>query len=116
MQRTQLHIERNGGKLKVSGQYVEDASPILVDCSVARAKEEQLRIRKDAEYRRIASIPFTLALKIKAEHGVDPLRLKTKADTQKYLAVLQRHYPKFLTTNKRVSRPRERVRFAHGTL
>lgn len=118
MQRTQIALEKVRGGYKVRGQYVEDATPFLLGCSIARAKEEQLRKRKDAQYERVASIPFTLALKIKAEHGVDPLRLKTKADTQKYLRVLQTHYPAFLTTNKKVHRrmKRERIRFERGTL
>jgi hypothetical protein len=107
MQRTQFRIDkRDDGRYDVAGQYVEDAAPFLLDTSIARAKEEQLRQVKGNEYKRIASIPFTLALKIKAEDGVDPLNCRTPADTRKYLQVLQTKYPQFLTTNKKVWRPR----------
>lgn len=117
MQQTILDLEKGSfGRVRVRGQYVEDATPALNLAEQGRRQEEQLRQNKRSEYKRMAVIPMTLALKIKAEHGVDPLRLRSKADTEKYLRVLQTYYPKFLTTNRSVYRRRSKIRFEVGTL
>jgi hypothetical protein len=106
MQRTQIEIEKAGrGRVKVTGRHVEDARPALQEAAQGR-EAEAAGLRKGAEYYRVASIPFTLAMRIKAEDGVDPLNLRTPAETRQYLQILQTKYPQFLTTNKKVWRPR----------
>lgn len=105
MQEKVLLRKRTDGKYDYHIKYVENAAPHLKAAEIAREKETILRANKKNEYKQVASVPWTVAMQIKAQHGVDPLNLKTPQETRKYLAILQRDYPKFLTTNKRVSRP-----------
>lgn len=115
MQEKILLQKRTDGKYDYRVQYLENAAPALKAAEIAREKEATFRANKKNEYKQVASVPWTVAMKIKDEHGVDPLNLRTPQETRKYLAILQRDYPKFLTTNKRVSRPitGERKPFAH---
>lgn len=108
--------KRTDGKYDYRVQYLENAGPHLRAAEVAREKESTLRANKKNEYKQVASVPWTVAMKIKDQYGVDPLNLRTPEETRKYLQVLQRDYPKFLTTNKKVYRPiknPERDSYAH---
>lgn len=105
-QHTHIELSKDPGasKTKYSITYAADLGPHLAAAKLDREKEASLRTRK-TEYKKIASIDFTLAMKIRAETGVDPLNLRTPAETRKYLQILQTQYPHLLATNKKVWRP-----------
>lgn len=106
MQNQKVILDRqDDGKIKYEVMYYADATPYLKEAEKHRHKEEQLRVNKKNEYKRVASVDWATAMRIKAEHGVDPFNLRTPAETRKYLQVLQRDFPKYLTTNKKVYRP-----------
>lgn len=105
-QHTHIALDKDPGasKTKYNVTYATDLGPHLAAAKLDREKELTLRAKK-TEYKKVASIDFTLAMKIRAETGVDPLNLRTPADTRKYLQILQTQYPHLLTTNKKVWRP-----------
>jgi hypothetical protein len=106
MQRQKVLLDRqDDGKIKYEVLYYEDATPLLAETRRERDKEQVLRANKKSEYKKMASVDWNVAMKIRAEHGVDPFNLRTPADTRKYFQILQRDYPQFLCTNKRVYRP-----------
>ena len=116
--RQKVRLEKqDNGTTKYEIMYYGDATSYLREAEVARQKEQALRANKKNEYKRVASVDWATAMRIKQEHGVDPFNLRTPAETRKYLRILQRDFPKYLTTNKRVYRPpaaggRGRTKFA----
>jgi hypothetical protein len=106
-QHTHITLDKDPGasKTKYSVTYAADLGPHLAAAKLDREKELTLKANKRSEFKKVASIDFTLAMKIRAETGVDPLNLRTPADTRKYLQILQTQYPHLLTTNKKVWRP-----------
>jgi hypothetical protein len=115
-----LELEfRRDGKIGYKLRRQNNAAPMLKYAEQGREKEEYFGLRKDTNYYRVSAVDWNVVQKIKAEHGVDGLNLRTPQETRKYLQILQRDYPRFLTTNKKVYRaptkssgPRGRPKFA----
>ena len=104
-QRQKVLLDRQSdGSIRYEVMYYDDATPHLEAAKRERDKELALRANKKSEYKKMASVDWATAMRIKAEHGVDPFNLRTPADTRKYFQILQRDYPQYLCTNKRVYR------------
>jgi hypothetical protein len=97
--------KQSDGSVRYEIKYYDDATPYLNHAKRERDKEAALRANKKSEYKKMASVDWATAMRIKAEHGVDPFNLRTPEDTRKYFRILQRDYPQYLCTNKRVYRP-----------
>lgn len=113
--RAQIDRDKKTGKIHYQVSHFMDANPVLRSTELSRAREE-VQLNKRNELRPQARLPFTEVLNIRQRYGIDAMNIRPDQE-KAFWKIMQREYPKFLTTNKRVYRPPSRkIRFAPGTL
>jgi hypothetical protein len=98
--RTHLKYDVDTGEARV--QYATNIEPFMRNNELARMKERELGLRKDAPYIFIGSVPMTVVMEIKAKHGIDLTNLRDKSERRRAFQIIERDYPKLKGTNMRI--------------
>jgi hypothetical protein len=98
--RTDLKYDVDTKEYRV--RYSDSVDAFLRSNELARKKEAELGLKKDASYVFIGSVPMTVVMKIKAEHGIDLTNLRDKEERRKAFQIIQRDYPLLKGTNMRI--------------
>lgn len=109
-----LSRERKGGPVNFRLTHASDAKPALDGAAIARERESR-GIKQGSEIRPQARLTHGVVHAIKVKHGIDALNVKPDQEA-KFWRILQTEYPRLLTTNKKVYRQRQKIRFSPGTL
>lgn len=95
-----LRWDSDSGEYRI--QHYSDIETFKNVNEMHRRKEEELGIRKDAGFRFIGSIPFTVVMEIKEKHGIDLTNLRDKTERRKAFRIIERDYPLLKGTNMRI--------------
>lgn len=113
----QIDREKKDRRASFGLVYEVDASPHIRAAEVARAKEAQLKRNKNSQMKHVAKLDWVTIMKIKKDYGLDATNCKGPLESKRLMQILQREYPKLLTTNQKVYRaPRRKIHFEPGTL
>lgn len=83
-------------------QHADNLDAFLRANERARKFEAEVGLKKDASYVFIGSVPMTVVLKIKDEHGIDLTNLSSTAERRRAFQIIERDYPKLKATNMRI--------------
>lgn len=98
--KTRLRWDKDTGEYRV--QYIDDGNAFLRAAELARAKESELGIRRDAAMIPVGSIPMTKVMEIKEKYGIDLLNLRDRSERKRAFQIIEKNYPKLKTTNMRI--------------
>lgn len=97
--RSKARYDVDTGEYRI--QHVEDVAPHLEQARQERDREWGQR--KDAEIMRYASVPLTVVMEIKENHGID-LFCANRDQMKRVRRIIESEYPHLKTTNRRISR------------
>jgi len=97
---TNLKYNVDTGEFRV--QYSDDAGAFIRANELARKKESEIGLRKDSQYIFIGSVPMTVVMQIKRDHGIDLTNLRDSAERRKAFRIIQQDYPALKGTNMRI--------------
>lgn len=83
-------------------QHSDNLDAFLRSNENARKKEAELGLRKDAGFIFVGSVPMTVVMKIKEEHGIDLTNLRSRLERKRAFRIIEQDYPKLKGTNMRI--------------
>ena len=101
MHKTKIRYDLDTGEYRA--RYSDPVDPFLTDAKRERDMEQAGMVRKDAQYRRVGSIPFTEVLRIKEKYGLDLTALRDRSERKRAMQIIESEYPYLKTTNMRLA-------------